>query len=377
MSLRPALWLLPLAILFITIGQSRASETVVTLDGMQVTGEVTFDGEVYIVKSATGIETKLPKSLVKEVLLPNTADKMLQERVDALRKSADKDNADAWYQLGMFAEMCNLHDDAAKCHEQAITIDTNHLGARSALGYNLIKGKWLKEAVADDANGEIAKSNGPSGAGTKMLASDSSDAAPPPWATYQADGATPGGPNAQVDKSAKGGAGTPANATQDQKRRAAISKSDHVYINCPDCLGTGYVTWIPCGQCSRSGQPGMVYLGEKYEICPRCNGAAKWPGLKCPRCEGQGKIDPDRNQQGAAPKKEPPKGFRFCTKCDGTGFDVWRPCPKCAKSDVPGKVIVRNNLIICDNCQGIGKFPMHRCDECGSTGVIRTEPKER
>jgi hypothetical protein len=346
------------------------------MDGMQVTGEVTFDGEVYLIKSANGVETKLPKNLVKEVLLPNTADKMVQERIDALRKSPDKDSADAWYQLGMFAEMCNLHDESAKCLEQAITIDTNHVGARSALGYNFIKGQWQKDTPADAATTATATGPGIAPPNDRNGYSNTSDAAPPPWASRQTDGPTTSGANAQVDKGAKGGAGTPPNLTQDEKRRAAITSS-HVYISCPDCLGTGYSTWKPCGKCSRSGQPGMVNLGEKYEICPRCGGAGKFPLLKCPRCLGTGKIDPDKNRQSAAPKKEPPKGFRFCTKCDGTGFDVWRPCPKCEKSEVPGKVLVNNNLITCDKCQGMGRFPMHRCEECGSTGVIRIEPKEQ
>ena len=45
--------------------------------------------------------------------------------------------------------------------------------------------------------------------------------------------------------------------------------------------------WMDCPQCDRSDRPGFVFFGDYYQICNRCKGKAKLPGIRCDMCGGR------------------------------------------------------------------------------------------
>ncbi|HHN47278.1 MAG TPA: hypothetical protein ENN09_07535 [Planctomycetes bacterium] len=319
-----------------------SAETVVTRDGTHISGEVSFDGMLYIIQPPNGVKVKLPKSLVKEVLLPEGGGKIFEQKMLRLRHSPDREEPEAWYRLGLFAQVCKLPETADKCFQEVLELDDNHVGARTALGYDLVKGRWVKrEAVPGETENAVTM---------VKTAAESSGGKP------------------------AGGTATDS-APRQQAPSPPSSRTSRVLVPCPDCDGTGVAVWVTCGKCSRSGQPGMVFLGDKFELCPRCAGAVRWPALRCARCRGKGQIDPDKAQLTDS-SKQPPKGFRFCTACDGTGFSEWIPCRKCAGSEVTGHLRRRDSYIMCDVCKGRGKTATQRCAVCNSTGVIREQAAE-
>jgi molecular chaperone DnaJ len=72
--------------------------------------------------------------------------------------------------------------------------------------------------------------------------------------------------------------------------------------NCDQCNGSGakkgsrIVTCTTCGGIGQVQQTQRSLFGSftQITVCPKCNGAGKWPEEKCNTCKGQGKINKDK-----------------------------------------------------------------------------------
>jgi molecular chaperone DnaJ len=72
--------------------------------------------------------------------------------------------------------------------------------------------------------------------------------------------------------------------------------------NCDQCNGSGakkgsrIVTCTTCGGIGQVQQTQRSLFGSftQITVCPKCNGAGKWPEEKCNTCKGKGKINKDK-----------------------------------------------------------------------------------
>ncbi len=110
-------------------------------------------------------------------------------------------------------------------------------------------------------------------------------------------------------------------------------------------------------------------MGDHYELCNRCGGKGRLPGIRCDHCRGKGKIDPDNPPRKR--KRRIPKGYEECYGCRGTGVSEWIRCVQCSRSDVPGYLYFGEYYDVCNRCGGRGKLPGLKCARCRGKGIVR------
>lgn len=123
-------------------------------DGGQVRGELVNKDESprksYLVKTATGGHVKLTVDQVKSVE-PQTE---TQQQYDRERWKYDDTVEDQW----KLAEWCHenkLFRERKEHLERILSLDTNHVEARHALGYSEIGGKWVNEKEYMESQGYV------------------------------------------------------------------------------------------------------------------------------------------------------------------------------------------------------------------------------
>ena len=139
---------------------------------------------------------------------------------------------------------------------------------------------------------------------------------------------------------------------------------------CHKCGGTGVMHWFSCPQCGKSNKSGYLNMGDHYELCNRCGGRGKLPGIRCDVCGGRGRIDPDRPLKR---ERYIRKGYVSCTRCGGTGVSDWLECRQCQPSDFPGYCFHGDHYTVCNRCKGRGKLPGIQCSHCRGRGIVREE----
>ena len=110
-------------------------------------------------------------------------------------------------------------------------------------------------------------------------------------------------------------------------------------------------------------------MGERMEICRRCRGTARLPGLACKTCFGRGKYDPSKTFTPTG--KIVPSGYKLCTACSGSGVGHWLKCNQCARSNTPGFLNMGEYMKKCNRCRGLGKIPGIACDTCKGRMMLR------
>lgn len=360
------------ALLLAFLATAVSADIVILKDGRKFEGEVKLEGDEYVITTIYGATVRVPRFEVVEIRRTRPPKEVLAEKwkalEDAERKAAERraierrtgENgtvdgvnrareaaerivaADDWYELGNYAARYRLRAEARQAYRRALEVDANHEGAREALGYYLHDGEWKTAAQL--------RSMGLVKVGRR-------------WLTRE-EAAEAGGE--------EGEAGAGENRLNSEQGGRSPYEPD--YITCPKCNGTGVSLWLPCSQCARSIKPGYLNMGDHMELCNRCFGKGRLPGLKCDECNGIGKIDPNRKQV----KKEyvPPKGYMICPNCGGSGVDTWLPCSQCGRSVAPGYVNFGDHLELCPRCHGKGKLVGLTCAVCKSKGIVRV-PKPR
>ncbi|MHB1033033.1 MAG: HEAT repeat domain-containing protein [Pirellulales bacterium] len=119
------------------------ADVFVLTNGGQVRGELVNPDEsprrTYVIKTASG-QVTLDKSQVQKVVRP-TEQQLAYEQI----RGKFPDTVDAHWQL---AEWCreNRLPNERKAHlERILDLDANHAGARRALGYSQIEGRWVTQ----------------------------------------------------------------------------------------------------------------------------------------------------------------------------------------------------------------------------------------
>ncbi|MBN1807749.1 MAG: hypothetical protein JW909_01690 [Planctomycetes bacterium] len=314
------------AALILFAGLRLSADIVITTDGRKIEGDVKLEGTEYVIKTYFGATIRISKYEVKEVKYTAAPITVFTKDWKALGKKKDA-TADEYYELGKYATKYRLKKQATQAYEKAISIDKDHQGAREAMGLTLYKGEWVSASSL--------RSKGLMKVGDEWVSREEAEA--------------------EKEKTAA------------ERPKPIVRRRD---IPCPKCEGTGVMVWLPCLQCDQSKRPGYIFsmTTNRYEVCNRCWGKGKLPGLKCDLCNGTGRVDPEKLEK-KVPK--PPRGYEFCPVCNGTGVEEWVRCPQCGRSPAPGYVNVGDHLEICPRCNGRGFFPAFPCQTCGGKGLIK------
>jgi hypothetical protein len=154
-------------------------------------------------------------------------------------------------------------------------------------------------------------------------------------------------------------------------RTSVFSTPEPELVSCHKCSGTGYMHWMSCIQCRKSDKPGYLNMGDRYELCNRCGGKGKLPGIRCDECSGKGKVNPDKPVK--RKERRVPNGYTMCGSCGGTGVSDWLDCVQCSRSDYPGYTYFGEYYTRCNRCKGRGKLPGIRCAQCGGKGIVKED----
>jgi len=279
---------------FVLIASSRiCGDTVVLNDGRELEGEVEEDGDQLIIKSK-GIKTKIDKSEVKEIKKAGGARQALEEKCTALAKSDKAKDADAWFSLANFAKDRGLQKEANDLYKRVIELNTDHEGARAALGQVRYLGQWVDK----EKGGETKSSANSSAPVAVAVGGGQAQAAPEPAAQIATKVELVVCPKCDGNKVIKvipgkfagmpcqycNGTGKINPAQQRDSYGRLIVKG---FKPCPTCGATGFSTWGDCDKCAKSENPGLLKsMSFGWRPCDRCNGTTKIPGLRCKDCGG-------------------------------------------------------------------------------------------
>lgn len=107
-------------------------------NGNTIDGIVEKDGETYVVEFSTG-KMKIHESEVKQVVKEQTDLQRFREQHEQI----DKADADAHYQLGVWAQTHGLYKQSKIEFRHAIQRNPDHTGARQELGFVKHNGQWI------------------------------------------------------------------------------------------------------------------------------------------------------------------------------------------------------------------------------------------
>jgi hypothetical protein len=129
-------WLLILSMLAIT--PAALGDDVFLKNGQVIYGEVQETPEAYRIKVEHGAIT-IEKKRVLRIEKKISAMEVYRSRAEKMGEGT----ADDHYRLATWCEARNLPRTARKEYHRAIRKDPDHVGARTALGYLRIDGKWM------------------------------------------------------------------------------------------------------------------------------------------------------------------------------------------------------------------------------------------
>jgi tetratricopeptide (TPR) repeat protein len=101
-------------------------------------------------RGSVSLLVRLPRAEVARIERKATPDTALMDDYVARLGKALNGGAEAWYDLGLWCwEQRCLNDKAREAFERAIAIDSDHAGARAALGHVKLNDAWMprKEAI--------------------------------------------------------------------------------------------------------------------------------------------------------------------------------------------------------------------------------------
>ncbi len=114
--------------------------------------------EGQVAATPNGVIVKLPSG---DIAVPNDAIERIEKKESPLEQYAQRaaaikePDAEAHYQLGVWAAMGGLRLQAQDEFRKAIALSPNHLGARQALGYRYDNGRWMTEDEAMQTHGFV------------------------------------------------------------------------------------------------------------------------------------------------------------------------------------------------------------------------------
>jgi hypothetical protein len=133
------------------------ADTVVLKNGRSLEGRVVKETPTHVHLRVPGLgEQSIPRADIREVKKgPSVFDDY-----EAKVKEVGKDDADGHYKLGLWCEETKLRQEAKTEFEAAMSVDPDHAGARTKLGFIRYKGEWLTKKRHSEVMKELAKVEG-------------------------------------------------------------------------------------------------------------------------------------------------------------------------------------------------------------------------
>ncbi len=326
------------------------ADVIIFHDGRELEGEVIGEeGGYYIIKGRFG-KTKVNKREVKEIRKVKSPREVAEAKRAVLLKT--KGDANAWFELGQFAESKRLRKYVKESYTKAIEADPQHEGAHKALGHVRYLGQWIPLEQKMRLEGKVKVGNRWVAAGEEQDSTSSPETS--------GHGETKETDQALRDKMSK--------ATG----MSNFSDKNEKQVVCPHCKGSGYIIWLQCNNCNLSDKPGYKFTGTGYILCNRCNGKTKFPGMICPVCKKQGKVYLSRVHPLLGGTKKAPQGYKWCSACQGAKYGEMVDCNQCKGSEYPGYTYHGDSISVCNRCNGLAKIPLSNCATCKGSGLERT-----
>jgi hypothetical protein len=133
-TVKPLLLVLALGL---SLGLGAAADELVLKNGAAFTGVVREEGEKVVMVLDIGTMT-FPRSEVRSI---RKTDDPLKEVEQKLQSAKD---AKGYYEVALWAREKGLDTRANELFRKVISLDPDHEGARKALGFQKIDGKWLE-----------------------------------------------------------------------------------------------------------------------------------------------------------------------------------------------------------------------------------------
>lgn len=311
---------------------------IVTLtDGRTVEGDIVSETPTEIVIKAKAGKTTIKREEIQSIEKRKSDAVQLREAMDALEKSAKKDDAGEWMKMAQRAKQKNERIEAQHAFEKVLKLEPENETARTEMGFVKLNGKWVAK---NDLKEPATK--------------------------------TPFDPTKAA----------PGTMTKEQMAKAAgvngFAPEGEKPVNCPKCNGTGIWITLPCLNCSKSDKPGYKMLGDHYEMDQRCGGTGKIIGAYCEFCKRTGKVMMSHIAPADGGTKKPNSGMQWCPVCNGTGWEKFLECNQCKRSKWPGYLFLGDQVVLCTSCGGAAKKPALACGTCKQTGMVplKTEPSK-
>ncbi|MBI3829660.1 MAG: hypothetical protein HY291_09100 [Planctomycetes bacterium] len=320
------------------LGTRARADIFILQDGNTIEGDVVEENDAEITIQGRFGKTKIKRADIREIQKKKSPHAQFVERLDDLQKSDKKEDKDAWLDLGRFAKTQGVRDDIQTAYNQVLKFDPSNEEAHLALGHVRRLGSWITAEEKRKLDGGGAAD---AGANNNAQAANN-DPKPAAGAGGPSQtGAlgfvdTKSGSSKRVDCSGCGGTGYSAWFDCKQCKRSGkpgwLNMGEHMemcgtchgkgklpgvpckqcggtgkvdpekpstpmgkpipagYEQCGGCGGTGYETWNPCNQCKRSPQPGYLDMNGVIQVCTRCMGYGKMPGIPCAKCNTTGFV---------------------------------------------------------------------------------------
>ncbi|MEW6354791.1 MAG: hypothetical protein AB1696_00580 [Planctomycetota bacterium] len=272
-------------IVFLLIELPSAADVLHLKNGRTIEGEVTLEGDVYIVKRGAGV-MRVPKISVARIEEKKPLHEIYREKLAAV---GEKD-AEAHFQLGCWCLSNGLRVEAKKAFRDAIAIDPKHEASRKQLGYREINGVWHEKCGTCDGEGKVQCL-------VCRYAKNLQRPCPNPDCGKTFPCAACNGQGAFTCTTCNGvgklkchkcdGTGKIESATGGQPERCATCKGEGL-IDCQACTRGKVVCRVCQGKgvkqvdCPKCGNKGYIRI-----VCPECGGGKK---VVCEGCKGIGAV---------------------------------------------------------------------------------------
>src|SRR5947209_2784071 len=126
--------------LVVALASVAFADTVIMKDGRELQGRSTIEGDEIVVRQKHG-EVRVLRA---DVLRVDREDDVYSQ-YEKKEKDLASGTADERYQLGVWARDHKIDDEARTAFLSVLKVDPDHSGARAALGYVKVDGRWVTE----------------------------------------------------------------------------------------------------------------------------------------------------------------------------------------------------------------------------------------
>jgi hypothetical protein len=140
-----------LAMALLLLPTAATADEVFLKGGGRLVGEVVEETPTRVVLEIGAGRVTVPRSHVVRMTSSRSALEAFRDRAAALPRN----DADGWFDLGLFARSAELPSQARQAFEYVLRLDPTHAGAHQELGHRMVDGRWMTEDESMLARGFV------------------------------------------------------------------------------------------------------------------------------------------------------------------------------------------------------------------------------